>query len=151
MKGFSPVKKHARNFNYNPRFYDPAKQARDERRAELRGTTSATDNEEYEPGNYLKRQREARAASRLSRRKNPFSGFTAKIMVFAMILLLAYILVPRIFDAFQTSGNEHESSTVDMSGGFDASANYTIVPNDYDAANAEDYTVEDYYNNGESE
>ncbi len=149
MKGFSPVKKHARDFSYKPRFYDPAKEARDERRAELRGTTSATDNDEYAPGSYLKRQREARATSRQNRSKSPFGGLTAKIMVFAVVLLLAYILVPRVFDAFHTSGAEHEASKVDMTGGFDSSAPIKIVPNDYDESNAEDYTVEDYYKNGE--
>lgn len=37
MLGFSPFKKHANKFNYIPRYYDPEKEAREQRRAELRG------------------------------------------------------------------------------------------------------------------
>ena len=37
MLGFTPFKKHANKFNYIPRYYDPEKEAREQRRAELRG------------------------------------------------------------------------------------------------------------------
>ena len=37
MSGFTPFKKHANKFNYLPRYYDPEKEERDRRRAELRG------------------------------------------------------------------------------------------------------------------
>jgi len=36
MSGFTPFKKHANKFNYLPRYYDPEKEERDRRRAELR-------------------------------------------------------------------------------------------------------------------
>ena len=34
---FTPVKKHPNRFNYTPRYYDPVKEAREQRRRELRG------------------------------------------------------------------------------------------------------------------
>ena len=40
MLGFSPFKKHANKFNYIPRYYDPEKEAREARRAELHGERS---------------------------------------------------------------------------------------------------------------
>lgn len=33
MLGFTPFKKHANKFNYIPRYYDPEKEAREQRRA----------------------------------------------------------------------------------------------------------------------
>ena len=64
MSFFRPHKRHPRQFNYIPRYYDPVKEERDRRRRELHGTSSATDNEEYAPGKYIRTQREARDASR---------------------------------------------------------------------------------------
>ena len=37
MLGFSPFKKRANKFNYTPRYYDPEKEAREQRRAEMFG------------------------------------------------------------------------------------------------------------------
>ena len=37
MLGFTPFKRHPNKFNYIPRYYDPEKEAREQRRAELRG------------------------------------------------------------------------------------------------------------------
>ena len=42
MLGFTPFKKHANKFNYIPRYYDPEKEAREQRRAELRGEEPKT-------------------------------------------------------------------------------------------------------------
>ena len=64
MSFFRPHKRHPRQFNYIPRYYDPVKEERDRRRRELHGTSSATDDEEYTPGKYVRTQREARDASR---------------------------------------------------------------------------------------
>ena len=33
MLGFTPFKRHANKFNYIPRYYDPEKEAREQRRA----------------------------------------------------------------------------------------------------------------------
>ena len=62
MLGFTPFKKHANKFNYIPRYYDPEKEAREQRRAELRGERAEDAGREYRPGQYIRTQREARAA-----------------------------------------------------------------------------------------
>ena len=62
MLGFSPFKKHANKFNYIPRYYDPEKEAREQRRAELRGERAEDAGREYTPGQYIRTQRDARAA-----------------------------------------------------------------------------------------
>ena len=52
---FTPVKKHPNRFNYIPRYYDPVKEAREQRRRELRGERgedidTAVAQGEYKPG-----------------------------------------------------------------------------------------------------
>ena len=63
MGWFSPYKRHANSFNYTPRYYDPDKEAREQRRTELRGER-LDDNGEYTPGKYIKAKREARDLKR---------------------------------------------------------------------------------------
>ena len=53
MLGFTPFKKHANKFNYIPRYYDPEKEAREQRRAELRGERAEDAGGEYRPGQYI--------------------------------------------------------------------------------------------------
>lgn len=67
MLGFTPFKKHANKFNYIPRYYDPEKEAREQRRAELHGERAEDAGREYKPGQYIRTQREARAARRARR------------------------------------------------------------------------------------
>lgn len=62
MSGFTPFKKHANKFNYLPRYYDPEKEERDRRRAELRGERAEDAGKEYKPGQYIRTQSQARAA-----------------------------------------------------------------------------------------
>ena len=62
MLGFTPFKRHANKFNYIPRYYDPEKEAREQRRAELRGERAEDGDREYRPGQYIRTQRDARAA-----------------------------------------------------------------------------------------
>ena len=50
MLGFTPFKRHANKFNYIPRYYDPEKEAREQRRAELRGERAEDGDREYRPG-----------------------------------------------------------------------------------------------------
>lgn len=56
---FTPFKKHARKFNYTPRYYDPAKEEWDERRAE-RGGNMSQDDRELQPGDRVRMRRAAR-------------------------------------------------------------------------------------------
>ena len=49
MLGFTPFKRHPNKFNYIPRYYDPEKEAREQRRAELRGERAEDADREYQP------------------------------------------------------------------------------------------------------
>ena len=64
MLGFTPFKRHPNKFNYIPRYYDPEKEAREQRRAELRGERAEDAGREYKPGQNIRTQRDARAARR---------------------------------------------------------------------------------------
>ena len=68
MGFFSPHKRHANKFNYIPRYYDPAKEERELRRAELRGERM-DDEGEYKPGKYIQAKREARELRRMQEQK----------------------------------------------------------------------------------
>ncbi len=132
MKGFSPIKRRAKEFEYKPRFYDPKKEARDERRAELRGTTSQSDGEPYTPGDYIKRQSDARSRARSSRKKGPSNSIMMKVFIAAMVFLLAYMLLPRIIGAFtMSSRTPTRIEAVDEYKDFDPYAPIRVVPNDY--------------------
>ena len=70
MSIFRPHKTKPRQFNYTPRFYDPVKEAFDQRRRELHGTSSETDDLPYSPGDYLRMKSEARRESRAEQSKS---------------------------------------------------------------------------------
>ncbi len=100
MLGFTPFKRHANRFNYIPRYYDPAKEAREQRRAELRGERAEESDREYRPGQYVRTQREARRARRTH------SGGASRTRVWklvagaAAVLLFILLLYPRLTGAF---------------------------------------------------
>jgi len=98
MLGFTPFKKHANKFNYIPRYYDPEKEAREQRRAELRGERAEDAGREYRPGQYIRTQREARAA----RRTREDAAGRMRIWKMAagavLVLLFIYLLYPRLTD-----------------------------------------------------
>lgn len=56
---FTPFKKHARKFNYTPRYYDPAAEEFEERRIERGGDISQGDRE-LQPGDRIRMRRDAR-------------------------------------------------------------------------------------------
>ena len=70
MSIFRPHKTKPRQFNYTPRFYDPVKEAFDQRRRELHGTSSETGDLPYSPGDYLRMKSEARRESRAEQSKS---------------------------------------------------------------------------------
>ena len=129
---FSPPKKHANKFNYIPRYYDPEKEAREQRRAELRGERS-DDTGEYTPGKYIRTQSEARQQSRAKRKSNVLGGSTriiSLVVVMLLVFLFVYVLVPRVGEIFEmatTAPAPVEKATDD----FDPYAPLIIVPNDY--------------------
>ncbi len=128
---FTPVKRHANKFRYIPRYYDPEKERREQRRRELHGTSSEQDGKEYQPGQYIRTQRDARRAAKSSNeggRKMPSMVF---LMLLAVLIVLLYMIYPRIVDAF--TGVKH--SPVDQAQleveEFNPYTPITIVPNDY--------------------
>lgn len=86
MSGFTPFKKHANKFNYLPRYYDPEKEERDRRRAELRGERAEDAGKEYKPGQYIRTQSQARAA----RRREEMSRGSGRMWM--MVVLVALVL-----------------------------------------------------------
>lgn len=134
MLGFTPFKKHANKFNYIPRYYDPEKEAREQRRAELYGRRSddAEHDAEYRPGQYIRTQRDARNS-----RRTPAAGGRMKVWIYLGIAFLALlfiqVLYPRI-TALLTGMNRTETLEQQYEreyGEFDPTAPITIVPNDY--------------------
>lgn len=126
---FTPYKKHANRFSYTPRYFNPEKEEREQRRAELCGTTSEDADREYVPGQYLRTQREARSARRINER-----GERNRMRVWIMfglaliMLLFIYRAFPTIVAAF--SGKSRTAAAVEE---FDPYAPIVIVPNDHNA------------------
>jgi hypothetical protein len=141
MGFFSPHKRHANQFNYTPRYYDPAKEERELRRAELRGERRQNEkkSEEYEPGQYIRAKREAREARLVKEKQQSRSDKRMNMWVMgAGLILLAlfiYALVPRIAAIFEMA--KSDSSTVleerqmQEYKEFNPYAPIVIVPNDY--------------------
>ena len=91
MSGFTPFKKHANKFNYLPRYYDPEKEERDRRRAELRGERAEDAGKEYKPGQYIRTQSQARAARR---REEMSRGSGRMWMMVVLVVLLFWWYLP---------------------------------------------------------
>ena len=91
MLGFTPFKKHANKFNYIPRYYDPEKEAREQRRAELRGERAEDAGGEYRPGQYIRTQRDARAARRSKEEKTGRDRIWKMVVGAVLVLLLSLI------------------------------------------------------------
>ena len=127
---FTPVKKHANKFRYIPRYYDPEKERREQRRKELHGTSSELDNAEYQPGQYIRTQREARRVAQEGRKRQQGGSFMLWMLLSAL-LLAAFVLYPRIAEMFskiqepQTTQEQREIEE------FNPYTPITIVPNDY--------------------
>ena len=131
MLGFSPYKKHANKFNYIPRYYDPEKEAREKRRAELCGERS-DDNSQYRPGNDLRTQRAARQARRAGEAGNGHMRLLKMAVIAALIIVFVYLLYPRLVGLFVSASKQGGKSDMElMYGDFDPTAPITVVPNDY--------------------
>ena len=129
MGWFTPYKRRAKSFDYTPRYYDPEKERREQRRRELCGESAAEDGKGYEAGQYIRAGREARAARRAQKAQR--HNTTPVVLVAGVVLLLAfvYLLYPRIIEAFSTAGRTAGSATVEEE--FDPYTPITVVPNDY--------------------
>ena len=146
MLGFTPFKKHANRFNYIPRYYDPEKEAREQRRAELRGERSEDAGREYRPGQYIRTQREARAARRSREEATGWVRIWKMAIGAVLVLLFVYMLYPRLADLVLRSRmaparvEAAAEETVAPAGAFDQShvsdvewqeQRIVVVPNDY--------------------
>ncbi len=133
MNGFKPYKRHANEFKYTPRFYDPEKEAREERRAELRGSRPASERDgEYVAGEYLRRQREARQARRGAKSASKGRSMGFMVVGIVIIFLLGYMILPRLIAAFAAGSTEvQREQPADEYKEFDPYAPIRIVPNDY--------------------
>lgn len=132
MLGFSPFKRHANKFNYTPRYYDPEKEAREQRRAELRGERSEDAGQEYRPGQFIRTQRAARAARREAQAEKSRQRIWMMAGVAVVLLLFLYLTYPRLVEAFTKAGRT-PAQVERLSGDteFDPYAPITVVPNDY--------------------
>ena len=127
MLGFTPFKRHPNKFNYIPRYYDPEKEAREQRRAELRGER------EYQPGQYIRTQRAARDA----RRSNEEERGRIRVLKMAagavLVLLFIYLLYPKLADVFLRARTAPATETQQVGEEeFNPYAPIRVVPNDYE-------------------
>ena len=129
MLGFSPYKKHANKLNYIPRYYDPEKEAREKRRAELGGERS-DDNSEYRPGKYIRTQRDAREARRAGEAGNGHMRLLKMAVKSALIVGLVYVPYPRVVGRVVRAPKQGGKSDMElMYGDFDPTAPIPVVPN----------------------
>jgi hypothetical protein len=128
---FSPVKKHANKFRYIPRYYDPEKERREQRRRELHGTSSELDNAEYQPGQYIRTQRDARRAAKQGNEGKQKMPSTILLMLLAVLVIIVYMLYPRIVETFSMARTAPEERATQEMEEFNPYTPITIVPNDY--------------------
>ena len=133
MLGFTPFKRHPNKFNYIPRYYDPEKEAREQRRAELRGERAEDAAREYQPGQYLRTQRAARGA----RRSNEEERGRIRVLKMAagavLVLLFIYLLYPKLADVFLRARTAPATETQQVGEEeFNPYAPIRVVPNDYE-------------------
>ena len=126
--GFAPFKKHANRFNYIPRYYDPEKEVFDQRRAELYGERSTDAGREYVPGQYIRTQREARAARRAN--ENAGGGQT-RILVLCAVAAIVMLFMYRLYPVIVRALSDKPVREVVSEEEFDPYAPIRIVPNDY--------------------
>ena len=127
MGFFSPHKRHANQFNYTPRYYDPAKEERELRRAELRGERRPDEKSGAREARLVKEKQQSRSDKRMN----------MWVMGAGLILLALFIyaLVPRIAAIFEMA--KSDSSTVleerqmQEYKEFNPYTPIVIVPNDY--------------------
>lgn len=92
----SPFKtRKPRQFNYNPRYYDPDKEAREQRRRELLGPDAddRKDDKEYHPGRYVKEMRLRRGIVAERRRQGKSrSGLIRLALLVGLAALILWYL-----------------------------------------------------------
>lgn len=96
MSIFRPHKTKPRQFNYTPRYYDPRKEAMEQRRRELHGTSSDMDDLPYTPGDYLRTQREARSEARAANERLASGRMLRNALLVILVGMGIMYLLPRV-------------------------------------------------------
>jgi hypothetical protein len=112
MSIFRPHKSKPRQFNYTPRYYDPVKEAFNQRRKELHGTSSETDDLPYAPGDYLRMQSEARRETRESQLKESSNRLLRYGVLIVVVGMGLSLLMPRIVGILSRIMNAGEATEV---------------------------------------
>ncbi len=135
MGAFTPFKRRANTFKYTPRYYDPTKEERELRRAELLGTRMdrSSQSEEYTPGEYIRNQAEARAARRGANKgtKNPFKVWIMLGAIIAIFILGSMLYESVVKMMIGQKPNTEQVESVNEEETFNPEATIIIVPNDY--------------------
>ena len=133
MLGFSPFKKHANQFNYKPRYYDPEVEALRERRAERGEQQSERKGENvYVAGEYIRRRREERNEHRrqeaADRKKR---GMIRMLIMIVIVALAIFVVVPRVAEMFDLAKQNTAAQSAPAEEEFDPYRPIRVVPNDY--------------------
>lgn len=127
-----PVLRRLRNtpikFNYLPRYYDPEKEERDRRRAELRGERAEDAGKEYKPGQYIRTQSQARAARRREEMSRGSGRMWMMVVLVVLVLLFLVFGYPRVV-AFISDMQKPKTPQTEE---FNPYTPITVVPNDYE-------------------
>ena len=105
----------------------------EQRRAELRGERAEDADREYQPGQYIRTQREARDA----RRSNEEERGRIRVLKMAagavLVLLFIYLLYPKLADVFLRARTAPATETQQVGEEeFNPYAPIRVVPNDYE-------------------
>ncbi len=92
-----------RQFNYIPRFYDPEKEAREERRKQVLGISDVDEGGEYTPGKYIRSNMRAKVQGQKKAKNNvlgwritvlfALTGLSLWIWLDSLPVLIASLLV----------------------------------------------------------
>ncbi|MBO5732000.1 MAG: hypothetical protein J6R38_00030 [Alistipes sp.] len=110
MSIFRPHKSKPRQFNYIPRFYDPVKEQREQRRRELHGTSATDEDVPYTPGRYIRTQREAREVSREESSGAAMSRMRLLLLAVVLVVVSMMLLLPRVMRFVETANLEKMAS-----------------------------------------
>ncbi len=135
MAGFTPFKRHANKFKYNPRYYDPIKEELEQRRMELRGErrdqNKTQDEEGYIPGQYLRNKQMARQQRRHESMQGGRRKVWMSVAIAVMIFVMGLMILPRIITAFTPSSSSAEERALKEIEEFNPYRPIKVVPNDY--------------------
>ncbi|MBP3355984.1 MAG: hypothetical protein J6K95_02305 [Rikenellaceae bacterium] len=96
MLGFTPFKKRPNQFEYKPRYYDPEKEAREQRRRELCGEEpSGEEGAEYVPGSFIRGRMSGRLTGRVRREESRrrARSMMMSIVALGLLLIIGYFLI----------------------------------------------------------